>query len=161
MILLNIAVFGGCYPDKEYEEKVYNLFKEKFINKDINIITCGTVGTIEAVCKATKENGLKNIATSLNKWENYINKYIDETHLFDNELDRLKYITNISDMYIVLDGDIGTFEELFVVLEITQDIDKPIYLLGNKVKNALDMLIANEVITDKVLDRFMYVDLIK
>lgn len=156
---MNIAVFGACYPDEKYEEKIYNLFKKNFVNKDINILTCGTVGTIEKVCKATSENGLKNIATSLRKWEKYLNKYIDEVHLFDNELDRLKYITDKSDMYIVLDGDIGTFEELIVVLVLAEDTDKPIYVFSRKFKQAIDVLIERETITEKILSRFKYIDI--
>lgn len=156
---MNIAVFGACYPDKEYEEKIYNLFKEKLTNKDISIVTCGTAGTIEAVCRATSENGLKNTATSLKKWEQYLNKYINETYLFDNELDRLKYITDISDMYIVLDGDIGTFEELAVILVLAEDSNKSIYLLGKKIKESLDILIQKGTLTEKVLSRFKYIEI--
>lgn len=156
---MNIAVFGACYPDKENEKKIYKLFKKEFVNKNINIFTCGTVGTIEAVCKATSENGLKNIATSLTKWKKYLNKYINEIHLFDNELDRLKYITDISDMYIVLDGDIGTFEEFFVVLQLVEDVSKPIYLLGTKIKDAINILIKEGTITEKILTRFKYIEI--
>lgn len=155
---MNIAVFGGCYENKEYEERVYKLIKEKTINKDNNIISCGTIGTIGAVCKAANENGLKNIAVSLKKWEKYINEYVDEKYIFENELERLKYVTDTADCYIVFDGDIGTLEELFVILVLAEDSNKPIYILGENILQSINLLIERGVITSKVINRYICIN---
>lgn len=155
---MNISVFGACYTTKEYEEKVYQFFKEKLIDPKLNIVTCGTIGTLLSVCRAANENGLKNIAVSLKKWEGYLNCYINEKYLFDNELERLKYITDISDAYIILDGDIGTVEELVVLLVLADDNNKPIYILGDKMKEMINMLIDKGYITKSVLNKVTYIN---
>ncbi len=153
---MNISVFGDCYCSDDEYNKIYEFAKNKLKGKDIKIINCATIGTVEAISKGAKENNVETIGASLDKWVKYINEYVDELHIFNNEMDRMKYVYDNSDMFLIFDGDLGTKEELFIVLQITENLDKKIYVLGEKIKEFLEYCFKNRHLSEEYKKYIIY-----
>lgn len=137
---MNIVIFGACECTKEYYERVYDFVKNNINGKKHSIINGGTIGTMEAVSKAAKESSIHNTGAVLNRWSEYINKYVDDVKLFDFELDRIGYMVKNGDVFVCLDGDIGTMAELFPTWIYVMDYNKPLYLVGENLTDTLNYM---------------------
>lgn len=153
---MNISIFGGCWCSEDYYKEVYDFTKAKLNNKDYHIITGGTIGIMEAVAKGAFENHIEVTGVLLKKYEEYICDFNTNNIILNDELERVKYVMDNSDVFIVLDGDIGTYEEFFIVLKYADDINKKIYILGEKMKQALDYLFDNNILYPDSKDKLIY-----
>ena len=156
---MNIVFFGGNKITDEYFDEVYTTLKDVFKDKKYNVIAGGTCGTMEAVAKAAKENGLHTIGILLNKWKEYLNEYNDQIETFDSETERLHSMITKGDIYVCLDGEIGTFAELFPTLVEIEDNNKKVYIAGKKIQRFLDMLMKEGYIAKYIRDNVEYIEL--
>lgn len=156
---MNIVFFGGNKITEEYFNEIYITLKEVFKNKKHNIIAGGTCGTMEAVAKAAKENNLHTIGILLDKWKSYLNAYNDEIELFASETERLHSMISKGDIYVCLDGELGTFAELFPTLMEIEDNNKKLYIAGKKMQKLLDMLIEEGYLAKYIRDNVEYIEL--
>ena len=156
---MNIVFFGGNKITEEYYNEVYNTLKDVFKDKRCSVIAGGTCGTMEAVAKAAKENNLHTTGILLDKWKIYLNDYNDEIEIFDNETKRLHSMISKGDIYVCLDGELGTFSELFPTLVEIEDNNKKVYIAGKKMQKFLDMLIEEGYIARYIRENVEYIDL--
>jgi len=160
-----ITIFGSETPtDKGYSE-AYKLGK-KIASKKHILKNGGYGGTMEASAKGVSElRGevigvcIKGNFAESRKPNKYLSKIIEEKNLGDRINELLK-----ADAIIVLEGHIGTLEELFVawaenaVNELHKLKTIPIYLVGRRNKLLLDFLIKNNFINKGRLHLVNYVD---
>jgi predicted Rossmann-fold nucleotide-binding protein len=136
---MNIAFFAGSTCTNEYNNEIYQILSDKFksnVNIDC-IITGGTIGIMEAISKASFENNIYTIGISNSKWEEYVNKYNSNYELYDDELERTKQMLSRADIYICLDGGIGTLSELFLALELCINFNKKMYVCDEKIQKLI------------------------
>lgn len=146
---MNIVIYGGRNCDKGYYEEIYKFIKKEFKDKSYHIITGGTSGVMDAVSKASSENSIKTTGVTLTSYKGLINKYVEETIEFDNEFDRMKYITEIGDIFLVFDGDIGTLEELFLTWTYVINRNKTIYIMSKKTSELINFMFENNNLTNE------------
>ena len=151
---MNISCFGGCWADDKYYNEVYRFIKDK----NIKLITGGTVGVMEAIGKGAYENNIEIIGVVLKKWENYLNKYNTEVVLFDDndEQGRVKYMLDNSDAFIVFDGDLGTYEEMFSAWLHSRDTNKKIYIIGKEMQDSINYLLEKNYIFRDCRDNLIF-----
>lgn len=154
-----ISIFGGSECNREYYDKVYNFALNKLSDPNITIINGSCMGTMEAVAKAAKINKVKVIGTNIHKWDDCINKYNSELIYFDNELLRLNYILDKSDIFIILDGNIGTLEEFFISWLYCTDHNKKIIITSKKQNDLVNYLINNNFIKEEYRKCISYIEL--
>lgn len=154
---MNIVFFGGSSATDDYYNEIYSNLKEIFKGiKNCNIITGGTTGVMEAVNKAAKEEGLHTTGIVLNKWKSYVNEYNDEVFYFENEIDRLSCMLKKGDMFICLDGDLGTLAEVFPTWVYCADVDKKIYIVGEKLTKMISEMHEKGYISYKMEEYITY-----
>lgn len=157
---MNISCFGGCWCDEKYGEEVYNFIKTVFRNKDVKLITGGTIGVMEAIGRGARENNIEVIGVSLRQWENYLNKYNTEVVLFDDEDEqgRVRYMLDNADAFIVFDGDLGTYEEMFSAWFHARFANKKIYILGKEMRDSITYLLDKNYIFKDCRDNLILCD---
>lgn len=155
---MNISCFGGCWCDEEYYNEVYNFVKNKLNRKDIKLITGGTVGVMDAIGKAATENKIDVIGVVLKKWEEYLNKYNNDVVLFNDEDEqgRVKYMLENADAFIVFDGDLGTYEEMFSAWLDARFTSKKIYVLGKDMQDSIKYLLDKNYIFEDCRDNLIF-----
>jgi len=157
---MNISCFGGCWADEEYYNEVYKFIKLNFKNKEVKLITGGTVGVMEAIGKAAHENQIEVVGVSLKKWESYLNKYNTKVILFNDEDEqgRVKYMLDNADAFIVFDGDLGTYEEIFSAWLHARFKNKKIYILGKEMQDSIGYLLEKNYIFKDCRDNLVFCD---
>jgi len=155
-----ITVFGGSRPDKKTYDLAYKLGK-KIASAGHTLKNGGNDGTMEASAKGAREKSGKvigvvvesKIIPGLNK----PNKYNTKVIKFKSYRDRVKELFK-TDRVIVLPGQVGTLDELFVAwLEaIVKDL-KPVILLGKKNKDLLDFLLSKGFVKDEHMPYIKYI----
>ena len=157
---MNISCFGGCWSDDKYYNEVYNFIKSTFKNKNVKILIGGTVGVMDAIGKAANEINVEVIGVSLKKWKDYLSKYNTKVVLFDdeNEQDRVKYMLDNADAFIVFDGDLGTYEEMFSAWLHSRFEKKKIYILGKEMQDSINYLLEKNYIFKDCRDNLIFCD---
>jgi len=155
---MNISCFGGCWADDKYYAEVYNFIKSVFKDKKVKLITGGTIGVMDAIGKGASENNIQVIGVSLEKWKNYLNKYNTEVVLFDdaNEQGRVRYMLDNADAFIVFDGDLGTYEEMFSAWLHSRFTNKKIYVLGKEMQDSISYLLNKNYIFKDCRDNIVF-----
>jgi len=159
-----ITVFGTGSPTKEGYKEAYELGKK--IAKAGHILKNGGYGgTMEAAAKGATENGGKAIGVCIKghaiAYAKKPNDFLSEVIIKENLTERVNELLK-NDILIVLEGKIGTLEELFKAwVEIYSKGKGKIYLVGKKNKKLLDFLIKENFINkDEHLKFIEYVDTI-
>lgn len=131
----NICVFCGSSIGNNPKHKETAQKLGRFIVKnDLNLICGGSIGMMNEVVKHVKESSnfiTVIIPKSLNEIEDN-HKDVNKIIITENTIDRKNKMIELSDIFIVMPGGIGTLEELFEILALKQlnYIDHPIYLIG-------------------------------
>jgi len=150
---ITITVFGAGSPTKEGYEEAYRLGK-RIAEAGHTLKNGGYGGTMEAAAKGCKENGGKVIGICIEGHFSSAKKpndFLTETILKKNVAERIKELLN-TDMLIVLTGQIGTLEELFVAwVDMFIKGKGKIFLVGEKNKRLLDFLVKEGFIDSKHL----------
>ena len=158
-----ITVFGASKPDKETYDLSYELGKLIALN-GYTLKNGGTTGTMESSAKGCVENNGTVIGAILNDSKNknleQANKYCTKVIKLETYPSRVTELLNC-DRIIVLPGQIGTLNELFVawIKEIINYNGKPIIIMGKRNKKLLDFLLENKFIKeDEHLPFIKYVE---
>lgn len=148
-----ITLFGASRPDPETEQLAYEIGK-RIGKKGFVLKNGGNTGTMEASAKGCSEQGGKAIGalvkgTNIDEL-NYDNKYLTEKLVFENYRDRVEELMK-ADRMIVLPGQIGTLEELFMawVEAIVNDMPQ-IIVMGERNKKLINFLLENKFIKEDI-----------
>ncbi len=112
-----ITVFGSSSPSEENYKIAYRV--GKIIGKNsIALCNGGYYGTMEASAKGSSEEGGNTIGVTVREFGSTTpNPYIKENLIANTLFERLKYLIEKGDAYIVLPGNTGTLVELSLVWE--------------------------------------------
>jgi uncharacterized protein (TIGR00730 family) len=114
----SVTVFGSAIPmpgDMEYEN-TYKLGKLLALN-ELNVISGGYFGIMEAVSKGAVENGGAATGVTLSYLERKPNQFLSKVISCDNLFERISKLIELGDAYIVLQGGTGTLLEFASVWE--------------------------------------------
>ena len=148
---MKITVFGGSLPDEKTRKLAYEIGK-RIGKKGYILKNGGYTGVMESSAKGCRETGGKVIGICLQNTNPKIkamekpNPYSSEIIYVPTYRDRVKHLMN-ADRIIVLPGQTGTLEELFVawVGAIIKDLH-PIYIIGKKNKELFNFLLKKKFI---------------
>lgn len=153
-----ITIFGSARLPQD--DKYYLIAKEiaeKITELGFGVITGGGPGIMEAANKGAYENGGKSIGLNIElPFEQFQNPYTDKQHsmkfnyFFVRKLMCIKYAQG----FIIMPGGIGTLDELFEILTLTQThkISKfPIVLIGSDFWNGLLEWMKNTLLKMKLI----------
>ena len=162
-----VTVFGTGSPTKEAYDEAYNL--GKLLAKKGHVLkNGGYAGTMEAAAKGCKEENGTSIGVCIDGHEisrdsDAPNKYLTKVIITKSINDRIKELLR-TDIIIVLEGKIGTLEELLVawVESLYKDAKgektTPIYIIGEKNKKLLDFLKTNNFIKPEYFKHVTYIN---
>jgi len=163
-----ISVFGSARTStgtKWYEEA--KLFGKLIACEGFGVITGGGPGIMQAANHGAKEVGGKSIGIGIElPFEAGMNKYVDLgvecRYFFTRKVMFLKY----SQAFIIFPGGVGTLDEMFEAITLTQtghNITYPIVLVGKEYWSGLidwmkDQLLGSGRMSEKDFDLFRIVD---
>ena len=160
---MKASFFGGAIDDTttiEYKESIE--IGRILATYNYEVINGGYKGLMEAVSLgASSIENSKIVGYTVKTFGSTKgNKYLTENIVCDNIYDRLKFLTESSDIFIVQRGGIGTLSELFLVLDITRKLKrKPMVILYGAIwhnyytfMKSLDLTADNVVILDKITE---------
>lgn len=138
-----IAVFGGGAPEpgsSAYKEAEH--LGRILAQAGYTILNGGYSGTMEAVCRSANEAGGHVVAVTSDVFTRVpVNGWFHEEVRTTDLFDRLRYIIDPADAYVVLRGGMGTLAELAVVWNLAKlGADKPIILIGDTWRCVLESL---------------------
>ena len=129
------TIFGAARMDKNCKEYLDTIEIGKILAKKGYILQNGGYGGVmEASAKGVKEENGKSYGFTCQSFGyTTANKYITETVICLDIFERLKYMINGVDVFIVQVGGIGTLSELFLTLDEIRKLKNPpkVYLIGN------------------------------
>lgn len=135
-----VCIFGSARikPNTELYKLAYNLASE-LAKKEVDIVTGGGPGLMEAANKAAKDLGESSKARSIGlpiklPFEEDSNSHLDVKRNHRRFSSRLDEFMRISHAIIVTPGGIGTILELFYawqLLQVQHITERPIILLGS------------------------------
>lgn len=149
-----ITLFGASHPtDLEYKQ-AYELGR-KIGKKGYTLKNGAYGGTMEASAKGCREEGGVVIGVGV---EGHAidrlgrpNSYNSEVEVKQNKNERIIEMLN-TDLIIVLPGQIGTLEEMFMAwVEAIVGIKKPIIVVGEKMSLLIEYLKENNFIREQQL----------
>jgi len=146
------TLFGGAMNDTETPEyKDTVKIGKLLVEKGYSVKNGGYRGMMEAVSKgASEENGFITGYTCKTFGSVKGNKYLSETIVADDLYDRLRFLIEDTDLFIIQRGGIGTLAELFLALDLIRkmkDIKPSVILIGefwNDIINALSKTILSK-----------------
>lgn len=135
-----VAVFGSARiknDDKDY--KIVEHLARRIGEEEIDIVTGGGPGLMEAANKGHREGSKNNNADSLGlliklPHEQTSNGYINVRKEFDVFINRLESFLKLSHAVVIAPGGIGTlleFSYTLQVLQVKKSREIPIILMGN------------------------------
>jgi predicted Rossmann-fold nucleotide-binding protein len=116
---------------------------------------------MEAVAKGIRETGGRSIGVLVESIEGRIhNPFIDEIERTEGLLYRLERLVTLGEAYLVLPGGIGTLLELALVwnLSTVRELEKPIVLIGNEWRQAIEQLGRHILLRPGDRERLSHVD---
>lgn len=137
-----ITIFGSSLPkpgEKEYEDAYY--IANQLAKSGFDICSGGSLGIMDAVSKAARNEGRKAIGVTVKIFESKSSSNLSHEIKCDTLFERLDNLINLGDAYIVLPGGTGTLLEISLVWELmNKNIldNKPIACLGEMWKNMVD-----------------------
>ena len=157
-----VTVFGASRVGPESAEYAlgYHLGL-KLGEAGFSICNGGYDGTMEAVAKGIRETGGRSIGVLVESLEGRAhNPYIDEIERTEGLLYRLERLVTLGEAYLVLPGGIGTLLELALVwnLSTVRELEKPIILIGDEWRQAIDGLSHHILLRPGDRERFTHVD---
>ncbi len=134
-----VAIFGSARikeGDKVYNE-IYELAKA-IGSRQYDVVTGGGPGLMEAANKGHTAGDKENIAESIGlniqlPFEQHSNEYVELEKSFAKFSDRLDTFMQLSNVFVVTPGGIGTMLEFFFtwqLLQVKKMAFKPIILVG-------------------------------
>jgi len=161
--IMIITVFGGSEPSEETNECAYRLGK-LIASKGHTLKNGGTSGTMESSAKGAREKNGTVIGAVVTGSDigslGHHNKYITEKITFSSYSKRTREMFN-TDHIIVLEGGIGTLEELFTAwIDSLVHTKKKITVLGEKNKKLLNFLKEEEMIKEEYFKYIHFVETI-
>lgn len=134
-----VTIYGSARikkGDKAYEE-IYDLAKQ-IGSRGYDIITGGGPGIMEAANAGHNEGDKKNKAESIGlrielAFEQNVNEFVELKSQFQRFAERLETFTNLSNVFIIAPGGVGTMLEFFYTWQLVQVKKlayKPIILVG-------------------------------
>jgi uncharacterized protein (TIGR00730 family) len=157
-----VTVFGASRVGPESAE--YQLGYElglRLGESGFSICNGGYDGTMEAVAKGIRESGGRSIGVLVESIEGRMhNPYIDEIERTEGLLYRLERLVTLGEAYLVLPGGIGTLLELALVwnLSTVREHQKPIILLGQEWRRAIEGLGEHILLREGDRERLLHVD---
>jgi len=156
------TVFGGAFDDKTTKEYNETILIGKLLADKGYVVKCGGYkGIMEAVAKGVSENGGQVIGYTCGTFKNTKgNEYLTETIVAVDIYDRLRFLIEDVDLFIVQRGGIGTLAEMFLVLdEIRKMKNKPrVILIGefwnDIIKTISTLFNKNEVDLIEIVNNF-------
>lgn len=149
-----IAVFGSSAisQDSPDAEQAYTMGK-LLAETQFKISNGGYCGAMESASRGAVEAGGKVVGVISQVFSHRVpNQYLTETVETADLLERIETLMRISDGYVVLDGGIGTLAELFIAWNmLATGWDKPVIVVGNRMKQALDDIRMHTEIEEKHL----------
>jgi uncharacterized protein (TIGR00730 family) len=113
-----VTIFGSSIPKPgEAEYETAYLLGKLLAKEKINVCTGGFQGIMDAASKGAVENGAEAIGVTIDIYHANASKYLTQQIVTQTLFERLKYLVEIGDAYIVLQGGTGTLLELSIVWE--------------------------------------------
>ncbi len=140
----NITVFGSTEPvegDKLYESA--RKLGEILAGEGYNVINGGYGGVMEAVSRGVGENGGKAVGITVEGFSKNENRWLDFTVQTEDIYSRLRELISRGDVYAVLDGKAGTFNELvslWALKRLGELKDEKIFVVGARWSEIVDIL---------------------
>jgi uncharacterized protein (TIGR00730 family) len=163
-----ISVFGSARLKEGthwYEES--RKFGELITQHNFGVITGGGPGVMEGANRGAKESKGLSVGVGIElPFENGMNPYVDKgvenRYFFTRKVMFLKY----SKGFVIFPGGLGTLDELFETLTLSQtghNVKYPIVLVGKDYWSGLvdwiqNQLVGNGMVSEKDLDLFRLVD---
>lgn len=143
-----VTIFGGArlVPNTPYGKKAYEL-SQKFMNKNISILTGGGPGIMEAASCGARSRKSKSIGIGVASLGEERNHCVGEYFELDYFFARKWLLTQYSSGFIIFPGGFGTLDELFETLTMiqTKNLTRvPIVLIGVEFWKGLADWITNE-----------------
>lgn len=137
---MNVTFFGGAMNIKDSKEYLETIEIARILGKKgYTIKSGGYRGIMEAASKGGRETGTNVIGYTCATFPSTTgNEYLNETVVSKDIYDRLRYLIEDSDLYIVQRGGPGTLSELFLTLDVIRKRKKkPKILLFGKFWNQI------------------------
>jgi len=127
--------FGGAINDTSTIEYKESILLGEYLAQNGFIVKCGGYkGLMEAVSLGVHNKSGKVIGYTCKTFPSIIgNIYLSETIVCDDIFQRLKFLIEDSEIFIVQRGGLGTLSELFLLLDIIRKnkIKPKIFLIGD------------------------------
>jgi len=149
-----ITLFGASHPTESEYQKAYKLGR-KIGRKGYTLKNGAYGGTMEASAKGCRKEGGVVIGVGveghsidkLGKPNSYNSKVVVKPNLNERIIEMLN-----ADLIIVLPGQIGTLEEMFMAwAEAIVGIKQPIIVVGDKMAHLINYLKENKFIREQQL----------
>lgn len=137
---MNVTFFGGAMDIKDSKEYLETIEIARILGrKGYTIKSGGYRGIMEAASLGGYETGTNVIGYTCATFPSTIgNEYLNETVVSKDIYDRLRYLIEDSDLYVVQRGGPGTLSELFLTLDVVRKRKKrPKILLIGKFWNQI------------------------
>ncbi|MBD3180964.1 hypothetical protein GF312_01660 [Candidatus Poribacteria bacterium] len=156
-----ITIFGSSKASKlsrRYKEAY--LLGKLLAQAGFAVCNGGYSGTMDAAAKGAVEADGKTIGITVKTFRKKPSEWTIIQRQADNYMERMMMLAMVADAYVVLEGGIGTLSEMtFVwVLNAVKEIKKPIILIGEAWKNAIDGIIDQLMIKKSSKDLLIMVD---
>jgi hypothetical protein len=152
-----ITVFGSSVPNATGYEEAYEL--GKLIGAKAHVLKNGGYGgTMEASAKGCREAGGEVIGVCVKGHRidrtGQPNEYNSTVIITEDVTQRIQEMLNC-DLVVVLKGNVGTLEEMFVAwVHAIESDSNPIIVVGPQMKGLLDYLVNNSFLKE---EHFRYV----
>lgn len=114
-----ISSFGSAFikPDEKLYQDIIECGKI-IAEKGYTIYSGGYSGSMEAISKGAKSAGGKTIGVTLKKVNSSPNAFIDEEFIAQNLMERIAYLINSANAFLIFRGGTGTLLEISSALEM-------------------------------------------
>lgn len=151
-----MRIFIACSSSTELAEKYLNLATsvcQKITNNNTLVFGTYSKSMMGRCFQAFKNNNI--MAVSLKEYqEDFKNMPLLNITLVDNVFDRLKFIYNNSDLFLILPGGTGTYSELLGIIEQFKTNKQNKKLIIYNYEGFYDKLI--DFIKDKQKEKFVH-----
>jgi uncharacterized protein (TIGR00725 family) len=159
MEIKHASFFGGAQKTitPEYHDSV--MIGEYLAEKDYIVLNGGYSGLMEGVSKGVmNKNGIVIGYTVKTFGSIKGNKYLSATIVCEDIYERLRCLVDVSSVFIIQKGGIGTLTELMLLLDISRkkSVKPKILVFGNEWKDILTYL--SSMIPDEIYSHIHFLD---